>query len=65
MTGTISHLQRGADFNANKRQRISELQTNYQDDPRESQLSAGGGHIMGGRNEQAEFRNAKKNIPDS
>ena len=57
--------QERQDFNANKRQRISELQANYQNDPRESQLPAGGGHIMGGRNEKAAFRKAKKNVPDS
>jgi hypothetical protein len=35
--------QERQDFNANKCQRIGEVQTNYQDDPRESQLPVGGG----------------------
>ena len=58
-------IQERQDFNANKRQRIGEVHTDYQDDTQESQIPAGGGHIMGGRNEQASLRNAKKIKPDS
>ena len=58
-------IQERQDFHANKRQRIGKVHTDYQDDTQESQIPAGGGHIMGGRNEQASLRNAKKIKPDS
>ena len=43
-----------------KRQRIGEVNTSHQDEATTNQTTPGGGHVMGGRNEQAALRRKNK-----
>ena len=52
-------IQERQAYNANKRQRISEVKSEAQDS-QQQQPHAGGAHIMGGRNEQEAIRNARR-----